>query len=214
MDEVKRAMLEQRMIAILLALLVVLLVVGPLRKELLSWLPPIFSRPPVPATAAPATSPSPLAPPSQGNNPLDDDRIIPTQPAPPVSSPRAPGGSDSSEASVTHSYTAQGLRDPLKSLLPEPKPAPSTPGAMATGQDAGAAQTPPPPPPALQVQGVVWGGEMPRAIINEHVYGIDDVIEGATIVSIDSRGVTLAHRGERFLYAPSATPKRVESLVQ
>ncbi|MFA5198612.1 MAG: hypothetical protein WC432_03600, partial [Candidatus Omnitrophota bacterium] len=47
----------------------------------------------------------------------------------------------------------------------------------------------------LQLQGVVWGVKNPQAIINGKVVSVGDLIEGAEIVSIDKKGVTLSING-------------------
>lgn len=100
-------------------------------------------------------------------------------------------------------YTAQTLRDPLRSLLPGA----SQQGAKShsdgqASQAAGGASAAMAAPPALQLQGLLWGGRQPRAIINGRVYTVDDEIEGAKIISIDRRGVTIEHHGKPVLYPP------------
>jgi hypothetical protein len=47
----------------------------------------------------------------------------------------------------------------------------------------------------LQLQGVVWGVKKPQAIINDKVVSVGDLIEGAEIVNIDKKGVTLDFNG-------------------
>ena len=100
-------------------------------------------------------------------------------------------------------YTAQHLRDPLKSLLPKPIAQPSAqpnvrPVATSTSPaDASVS------PPTLKVQGMVWGGEAPKAVINNRVYGVDDMVNGGRIVAIDHQGVTIDYQGRSVHYAPS-----------
>ena len=47
----------------------------------------------------------------------------------------------------------------------------------------------------LKVQGIIWGGRFPQAIINDRVWTVGDVIEGAEILSIDEKGITLSSGG-------------------
>jgi Tfp pilus assembly protein PilP len=55
----------------------------------------------------------------------------------------------------------------------------------------------------LKVQGIVWGGKSPQAIINGQVLSVGDLIEGAQIVSIEKKGITLSFVGAIFdLAAP------------
>lgn len=55
----------------------------------------------------------------------------------------------------------------------------------------------------LKVQGIVWGGRSPQAIINGQVLSVGDLIEGAQIVSIEKKGITLSFVGAIFdLAAP------------
>lgn len=49
---------------------------------------------------------------------------------------------------------------------------------------------------SLKVQGIVWGGEMPQAIINNEVLSVGDVINGAKIISIDKKGINFDSSGE------------------
>ena len=105
-------------------------------------------------------------------------------------------------ASTTPAYTAQDLRDPLKSLLPEaPAPESQTAAVKAEKKEAVPPAT---PPPNLTVRGVLWGGREPQAIINDEVYRIGDTIEGAKILSIDPAGVTIEHNGAPAFYSTAA----------
>lgn len=49
---------------------------------------------------------------------------------------------------------------------------------------------------ALQVQGIIWGTRTPQAIINNKVFVTGDLIDGAEILSIDKKGITLSFAGE------------------
>ncbi|MFH0917612.1 MAG: hypothetical protein V1830_00585 [Candidatus Omnitrophota bacterium] len=50
----------------------------------------------------------------------------------------------------------------------------------------------------LKVQGIIWGAKIPQAIINDKVLTIGDLIEGAQIVSIEKKGITLSYYGAVF----------------
>jgi len=50
----------------------------------------------------------------------------------------------------------------------------------------------------LNVQGIIWGTKLPQAIINHKVLAAGDLIEGAEILRIDKKGVTLSFAGETF----------------
>lgn len=105
-------------------------------------------------------------------------------------------------------YTAQHLRDPLESLLPTPGRQPSVPPTAQPATPSTARPTSPAdasvPPPTLEVQGMVWGGAEPRAVIDDRVYGVDDMVEGGKILAIDRHGVTIEHKGRVREYAPAS----------
>lgn len=48
---------------------------------------------------------------------------------------------------------------------------------------------------SFQVQGIIWGGRIPQAIINNKVLTVGDLIDKAEILSIDKNGVTLVSSG-------------------
>ena len=48
----------------------------------------------------------------------------------------------------------------------------------------------------LKVQGIIWGVKNPQVIINDQVLTIGSLIEGAEILSIEKKGVTLSFNGE------------------
>lgn len=114
------------------------------------------------------------------------------QGAPPVQAGSAatPPSGETTTAAPTVRYTASELRNPLKSLLPQDEkatPPVASQGPQALPTSAGR----PSALPRLVVEGVVWGGVEPKAIINHEVYGVGDVVEGAVVTSIQRDGVTL-----------------------
>ncbi len=48
---------------------------------------------------------------------------------------------------------------------------------------------------SLKVQGIIWGGRIPQAIINNKVLTVGDSINGAKILSIEKNGITLIADG-------------------
>lgn len=59
--------------------------------------------------------------------------------------------------------------------------------------------------PDLKIQGIVWGGENPQAIINGKVCKIGAVIDDAHIADINKNGVDIFFRGRKFsIPAPAA----------
>lgn len=93
-------------------------------------------------------------------------------------------------------YKSSKLRDPFRTYLikEEPKPVPQENVDLTKPQlDLN----------KLQVQGIIWGGNIPQAIINNNVLTIGNLIEGAEILSIEKKGITLSFNGAIFdLAAP------------
>jgi len=113
-----------------------------------------------------------------------------------------PGGGG--RAVAASSYTAQGLRDPLMSLLPK-APAREVKVSAAPKETV----KPPVPPPRLTVRGLLWGGPEPEAIINDEVYRVGETVGGAKILSIDRTGITIEHQGKPAFY-PTPAPVQPE----
>ena len=61
------------------------------------------------------------------------------------------------------------------------------------------------PPVSLTVQGLVWGGAVPQAIINNKVVNMGDVIEGAEVIEISKNGVILLYKNRRYTLSLSAS---------
>ena len=81
-------------------------------------------------------------------------------------------------------YKAEDSRDPFyhyepKEPVPEVKPRAQAPAKL----------------PALTVEGVVWGGNFPQAIINHRVVEVGDTLEGVQITRIDKEGIVIAYSG-------------------
>jgi len=54
------------------------------------------------------------------------------------------------------------------------------------------------PLPSLTVQGIIWGGDLPQAIINNKVVKKGDTIEGVRIVDINKNGVAIFFEGQQY----------------
>ena len=91
-------------------------------------------------------------------------------------------------------YKAESLSDPF--IEPEME-------EIATES----AETTVMPLPDFSVQGVIWGGSLPQAIINEQVVKIGDTIQGAKVTSIGKEGVGLLFEGRQYnLSSPAGLP--------
>ena len=125
-----------------------------------------------------------------------------------ASSPTAPA-----EPPPAVAYGAEALRDPMMSLLPAPKSAeaaaPAASGAGATTAGAAASAE----PVAPSVQGLVWGGGHPQALIDGKLYQVGQMVGLAKILAITHDGVTVSVRDMHHLWQPvrplqvSATPE-------
>lgn len=94
-------------------------------------------------------------------------------------------------------YKAEGLRDPFQAPIIEQV----IQGEKVQVLDTGTL------PVSLTVQGIIWGGRFPQAIINNKVVKVKDTIEGALIVAIDKDSITVLFQGRQY----NLTPPRVES---
>jgi hypothetical protein len=95
-------------------------------------------------------------------------------------------------------YKAAGLRDPFAAPrietegdLEEPK--------LVNPTEVNVALL-----PNLAVQGLIWGGSLPQAIINNKVVKAGDEIEGARIESISKDGVALSFADRTYSLNPPA----------
>ena len=62
----------------------------------------------------------------------------------------------------------------------------------------------------FNLQGVIWSISDSRAIINSKIYRIGEEINGAKIIKIDKKGVTLQHRKEEYvLFIPEVIKMEV-----
>lgn len=91
-------------------------------------------------------------------------------------------------------YTSGELRDPLRSPLPLEEEKISLPAAPVEEEVVSL--------PSLSVQGMVWGVEPAKAIINDEVVGIGDTILDAQVLDIKKEGVYLLYKGKEFIVKP------------
>lgn len=60
------------------------------------------------------------------------------------------------------------------------------------------------PLPSLQIQGIVWGGSFPQAVINNKVVREGDTIEEAKITDINKSGVTIFFDNRQYTLSTSS----------
>lgn len=83
-------------------------------------------------------------------------------------------------------YRARGLRNPFEQPITDSEP---SDGSLRPQRES---------LPSLTVQGVIWGGSFPQAIVNNKVIKVGDVLEGVDIVAIDKEGVTVSYAGVEY----------------
>lgn len=121
----------------------------------------------------------------------------------PDSAEAKPAGSEPAEASLpTVQYTADAFRDPLVSRLPS---AASQQVIVIPPENHMPMPQLEPPPPTFTIEGVVWGGPRPQAVIDGTVYDVGDTVQGARIMAIDRTGVTGTMLGRTIRWRPEAS---------
>lgn len=89
------------------------------------------------------------------------------------------------------------FKDPFQTYLPFkkiPKELPQVPEMTITGTDKDKFDY-----SSLDVTGIVWGTDKPKAIINDEVLGIGDAVEGAEILNISKEGILLKYKDKEYL---------------
>ncbi len=131
-------------------------------------------------------------PPNQQTNP--SQRSEPTM----ASTAQSTGG----QPAVAR-YTADTVRDPMTSLLPtRMRPEQSTGARSTVVPSVVSSPAPSPQPPALAIQGLIWGGPRPQALINGELFDIGETVQGARIVAISRDGITVDVQGSTFVLQP------------
>jgi sRNA-binding protein len=87
-------------------------------------------------------------------------------------------------------YTSASMRDPFKPYIV--KQAKKTSEYIPTQESRV-------PPPKLTVQGIIWGSDIPQAIINNSVVRAGDTIEEARILEINKEGVKVFFKNRQYL---------------
>jgi len=57
--------------------------------------------------------------------------------------------------------------------------------------------------PQMEIQGMIWGSEMPQAIINNTVVRVGESIQGAEIIDIRQEGVYVLYQGRQYILRPA-----------
>ena len=192
MDGEKKAAVEKRAVVGLLVIFAVILVKGPMSSL------GLFRK----AARNPGAGPVPAMGKVTMTKPIGQILKEGWQASDPQLEPQATTRVASAKETGPLYYTADEVRDPMESLLPKP-PTPLTPKSQGAAKDS----PPPPPPPILRIEGLLWGGPEPKAIINGAVYKVDDAVQGAKILAIDRRGVTIEHLGNPVFYAMTSAPE-------
>ena len=84
-------------------------------------------------------------------------------------------------------YQSQDLRDPFQSIIVSKV---KTPVVAADKKE------PLPDLSNLKVQGIIWGGRIVQALIDNKVYAVGDKLEGGEITSIDKNEIVLDFSGQ------------------
>ena len=102
-------------------------------------------------------------------------------------------------------YTASSLRDPFEpALVKEERNEKKEEKPQTQNQS---------PMPSLSIQGIVWGGRLPQAIINNQVVNIGDIIQGIRLIDISKEGITVFYNGrEQVISAPAVNMLKEQSL--
>ena len=98
-------------------------------------------------------------------------------------------------------YKAAGLRDPFEG----PSVKKSEYVERAAEQKVSRM-----PLPNLIIQGLIWGGGIPQAIINDNVVKVGDTMQGAKILSIAKDGVTVLFEGAQYILSSPAMSSSIK----
>jgi hypothetical protein len=93
------------------------------------------------------------------------------------------------------SYTAENLRDPFANPVMS---------EMSPNSGESSANAPEVNLPVMKVQGIIWGGKFPQAIINDKIVKVDEKIEGAQVLSIEKDSVTVFFGNKQFILSAPA----------
>ncbi len=210
MDTVKRANFEKRLVLILVILFSFTLL-GALKNAGILKIPGFVK-------AATAASPKQTTAPLAAADSSPSAQAEPVAPLEVQTSVTEPKRSSASQAVA--GYTAQDLRDPLKDLLPQPSRGPTQTVSTSSYGGSNASSTLNPSVSStrplaiseLSLQGLIWGGPQPQAIINHQTYKVGDRLQSGRIVSITRQGVVIEQAGDNTLLSPSSSDQSFSSM--
>ena len=67
---------------------------------------------------------------------------------------------------------------------------------------------------SLKVTGLVWGAQMPKAIIDGNVVGIGDTVKEAKILDISKVGIMFDYKGKQYLMKREGAGTSLKSLKE
>jgi hypothetical protein len=103
------------------------------------------------------------------------------------------------------SYTATNFRDPFEAAYPKKQVKKEVASNEAASAEESAKNL-----PDFIVQGLIWGGSMPQAIIDGNVVHIGDTIQEAKVVYIDKEGITVLFYGKEYkIPAPASMASNI-----
>ncbi len=88
--------------------------------------------------------------------------------------------------------------DPFDDFLPKVKKTPVR--GSGFGSEVQVA-----PLPAFNVQGIVWGGAVPQAVIDDQVVKIGDIVQDAEIVEISKDGIKVLYNKRIYKLGPPSS---------
>ena len=86
-------------------------------------------------------------------------------------------------------YIGDGERDPFKCYFPKTEIGKTR---ATVSRELG----------KLHLAGVIWGGKMPLAIINDKIYRVGESLSGIKIIEINKTGVLLKYKEETYILKP------------
>jgi len=63
--------------------------------------------------------------------------------------------------------------------------------------------------PTFAIQGMVWGGTKPQALINDQLCEKGDIVRGAEITEITKEGVTFVYKDKKLLFSPTVELRKI-----
>lgn len=100
-------------------------------------------------------------------------------------------------------FAASGLRDPFKDYItPEEIDIGKKPVEPQKGETLN--------PPELKIEGLIWGGAKPCAIINGEVKKEGEIIDGVTILEINKEGLVILYEGKKYTLSSVTSIRKPE----